>query len=124
MWKANRRSQFHHCLVEIAGAIGIKQLSGEFPHFFATDMFAGDSAQHTLHVAIHDRDWFLEGNAGDGGSCVPSNPGEITQLSGCWRKVALMLSHDFFSRGMKHASAAIITKAAPCGEHRGLPRLG
>jgi hypothetical protein len=76
-----------------------------------------ESLQHTLDVAIHNRDWLAKCNAGDGGSGVTSDARQSLKIFCPLRKPAGVLLHDLFSALVQTARSPIVAQAAPCGEY-------
>src|SRR5208283_2392338 len=106
-WHAYGCAELHHCLIEISGSRSRQKCLRMLP-----DLCGGqtgdrslssacidveESLQHTLDVAIHNRDWLAKCNAGDGGSGVTSDARQSLKIFCPLRKPAGVLLHDLFS---------------------------
>ena len=111
--KAYSRAELHHGLVEIAGIFGIEQSFGRAPALCAVG--CKHTPQDTLDVAIHYCGAFAEGDAGDGSGSVASDAGKRAEFPRSARKSVGACNQ--FCSGVQVASAAVISEAAPGGEH-------
>src|SRR6266566_4920139 len=56
----NRSAQFHHGLVEITGAVWVKESLCELPPLGASQISTHDASENAFHIAVHNRDRLAE----------------------------------------------------------------
>ena len=83
--QAHGCSQFHHGLVEIARPGWAQQFLRSLPQLFLWKTFSGHALDHSLHISIDDRRWFVERNAGNCRRRVAADSGKSVRRSSALR---------------------------------------
>jgi hypothetical protein len=76
------------------------------------------SLDDSLDVAIHNRDRFIEHDAGHGGCCITSNAGQSSQGFGRAWEPAAVVPHEFLRALAHHARSPVVAQSTPGGKDR------
>jgi hypothetical protein len=80
---------------------------------------AKKASQDALHIAVDDGAGFVKSDAGDGRRGVTPDAGKRAQGAGGGGQPAGVIAHQAARGIMQGASAAVVAKSAPGGEHFG-----
>src|SRR5688572_10825938 len=76
-----------------------------------------------MNIAVDDRRWLVEGNAGDRAGSIGADPGQLAQLrDGDWNGATMPLA-DQACRSVQIAGATIVAETLPRLEHVVEPRF-
>jgi len=131
-WGANGCAEFHDRLIKITGMVGVDKGLGEVVDFATNGGFGGrvvrvpstDPAQNAFDIAVHNRDGFIVGDAGDGGGGVGADAGKF-QERGCRGGYSAGVVGNYGLGGLvEHAGPTVVSKTAPESENILLVGLG
>ena len=122
--RAHEGAQLHHRLIEVAGAIGVKQIIGETAQLALGGCRGGvvlhgeDAGEDALDVAVEDRVRLLVGDGEDGGRRV--RPHALQVADGLHRlgHLSVVLVHDVLGGLMKVAGPGVEAEALPVLQYR------
>ena len=122
--KADCGAEFHHGLIEIAGALGVDEVFGGAAEFTAAG-YAGDglvaevAGEDALDVAVDGSDRLAKSDRGNGCGGVNADAGKTAEGGGGGWNLALVFGDDGAGGLMQGARAAVVAEAAPEGEDFG-----
>ena len=90
----------------------------KIPGVHGSEQATAKAVQNAFDIAVNYRLRLVEGNAGNSRGSVATNSRQVGEFTGGLREVTGMLFHNFARRLVKHASAAVVSKATPSCQHR------
>jgi hypothetical protein len=108
-WLADRSTQFHHCLVKVAGPRQAEKFLSELPDLGTDEISPGNAAEDALDISIHNCDALAKADTGNCRGSVRPDAGKVAQLCGSVRKLSGVLRNYFCGRAAQHSGAAVIT---------------